>query len=179
MHQVDDRVGVPGCDVRPELGTATPDRQQEDADARAGAEGQVGVVADEHASENTQDGTRRQPGCRQLGKPLVPHRAAQAGRGTVIAPASPVIVTEAGTRVAPDMMEKWWRRDRNALGAGNYCLHELRHSYLTQLARAGVHPKVMQELAGHANSAITMDIYTHTDMGAKFEAAEALKNSLA
>ncbi len=65
------------------------------------------------------------------------------------------------------------------VGAGNYCLHELRHSYLTQLARAGVHPKVMQELAGHANSAITMDIYTHTDMGAKFEAAEALKQSLA
>ncbi len=130
-------------------------------------------------STKTQAGRRKLPLTEEALAYFRIHRSAQAGRGTVIAPAGPVIVTEAGTRVAPDMMEKWWRRDRETLGAGNYCLHELRHSYLTQLARAGVHPKVMQELAGHANSAITMDIYTHTDMGAKFEAAEALKQSLA
>ena len=40
---------------------------------------------------------------------------------------------------------------------------------------AGVHPKVMQELAGHANSQITMDIYTHVDMTGKRAAAEALQ----
>lgn len=46
------------------------------------------------------------------------------------------------------------------------------------MARAGVHPKVMQALADHANCAITMDIYTHTDMTAKRDAAEALKRSM-
>ena len=76
------------------------------------------------------------------------------------------------------MLEKWWRHDRAGLDAEGYCLHELRHSYLTSLARAGVHPKVMQELAGHANSAITMDIYTHTDMNEKFAAAEAWEKAM-
>ena len=57
-------------------------------------------------------------------------------------------------------------------------INKLRHSYLTSLARAGVHPKVMQELAGHANSAITMEIYTHTDMNEKFAAAEAWEKAM-
>lgn len=90
----------------------------------------------------------------------------------------PIIVTETGTRVHPDMLEKWWRRDRAGPGAQDNFLHELRHSYLTALARAGVHPKVMQALAGHANCAITMDIYTYTDMTAKRDTAEALKRSM-
>lgn len=38
----------------------------------------------------------------------------------------------------------------------------------------GVHPKVMQELAGHHSSQITMDIYTHVNMDAKREAVEAV-----
>ena len=38
----------------------------------------------------------------------------------------------------------------------------------------GVHPKVMQELAGHYSSQITMGIYTHVNMDAKREAVEAV-----
>lgn len=34
--------------------------------------------------------------------------------------------------------------------------------------------KMMQELAGHHSSQITMDIYTHMDMDAKREAVEAV-----
>jgi integrase len=39
---------------------------------------------------------------------------------------------------------------------------------------SGVHPKVMQELAGHYSSQITMDIYTHVNMEAKREAVAAV-----
>jgi len=47
--------------------------------------------------------------------------------------------------------------------AGRYGdFHSLRHSYVTALARAGVHPKVAQQLARHASIAITMDQYSHT-----------------
>ena len=35
-------------------------------------------------------------------------------------------------------------------------------------------PKVMQELAGHYSSQITMDIYTHVNMDAKKEAVAAV-----
>lgn len=76
------------------------------------------------------------------------------------------------------MLEKWWKRDREGLGAGDFCMHELRHSYLTALTRAGIHPRVMQELAGHANSQITMDIYTHVNMDGKREAAEVLERAM-
>lgn len=44
----------------------------------------------------------------------------------------------------------------------------------TLLAMNGVHPKVMQELAGHYSSQITMDIYTHVNMDAKRAAVEAV-----
>ena len=41
-----------------------------------------------------------------------------------------------------------------------------------------MHPKVMQKLAGHASSTITMDIYTHVDVSGKRKAAEALAAAL-
>ena len=39
--------------------------------------------------------------------------------------------------------------------------HQLRHTYITNLIRAGIDPKTVQYLAGHENSKITMDIYAH------------------
>jgi integrase len=43
----------------------------------------------------------------------------------------------------------------------NVSFHGLRHSHLTSLLRAGVHPKIASERAGHASVAITMDVYQH------------------
>ena len=106
------------------------------------------------------------------------HRDQQIIKGFPAGPENPVVITEAGTRVHPDILEKWWKRDRQALGARDFTMHELRHSYLTALARNGVHPTVMQELAGHASSAITMDIYTHVSMDGKRQAAEKLEKAL-
>jgi hypothetical protein len=40
--------------------------------------------------------------------------------------------------------------------------HALRHTFLTNLARSGVHPKVAQALARHSTITLTMDRYTHT-----------------
>jgi len=49
--------------------------------------------------------------------------------------------------------------------------HALRHTFITNLARAGVHPKVAQQLARHSSITLTMDRYSHTVIG---ELAEAL-----
>ena len=65
-------------------------------------------------------------------------------------------------------------KNRVKFGLEGYTLHELRHTYLTLLAMNSVHPKVMQELAGHYSSQITMDIYTHVNVGAKREAVAAV-----
>ena len=39
--------------------------------------------------------------------------------------------------------------------------HDLRHSTATLLLTLGVHPKVVQELLGHSQIFVTMDIYSH------------------
>ncbi|MGZ6376061.1 MAG: tyrosine-type recombinase/integrase [Ktedonobacterales bacterium] len=39
--------------------------------------------------------------------------------------------------------------------------HDLRHTCATLLLRAGVHPKKVSELLGHASIAITLDLYSH------------------
>ncbi|HEG43097.1 MAG TPA: hypothetical protein ENH94_03510 [Phycisphaerales bacterium] len=40
--------------------------------------------------------------------------------------------------------------------------HALRHSFITNLARAGVHPADAMALARHASITLTMNYYTHT-----------------
>lgn len=87
---------------------------------------------------------------------------------------TPVIATHYGERVTPGSLSRWWSIDRERFGLDGWSFHELRHSYLTLLALNGVHPKVMQELAGHYSSQITMDIYTHVNLDAKKEAVAAV-----
>lgn len=43
--------------------------------------------------------------------------------------------------------------------------HALRHTFITNLARAGVHPAEAKELARHSSITLTMDYYTHTRLG--------------
>ena len=40
--------------------------------------------------------------------------------------------------------------------------HSLRHTFISNLARGGVHPKVAQTLARHSTITLTMDRYSHT-----------------
>jgi len=40
--------------------------------------------------------------------------------------------------------------------------HSLRHTFITNLANSGVHPKTTQTLARHGSISLTMDNYTHT-----------------
>ena len=47
--------------------------------------------------------------------------------------------------------------------ANDFVPYDLRHTYCTDLARAGVDIRTAQKLMGHANISITADIYTHVD----------------
>lgn len=89
---------------------------------------------------------------------------------------TPVILSTTMGRLSPNVLESWWVRDREKFGLEGWAFHELRHSYLSTLALRGVHPKVMQELAGHASSEITMEIYTHVNMEAKRAAADVVSD---
>ena len=43
--------------------------------------------------------------------------------------------------------------------------HGLRHTFITNLARAGVHPSVAQSLARHSDPKLTLGRYTHVELG--------------
>ena len=59
--------------------------------------------------------------------------------------------------------------------AGRYAdFHSLRHTFITNLARSGVHPKVAQDLARHSTIQLTLDRYTHTALETQAEALEKL-----
>jgi integrase len=41
--------------------------------------------------------------------------------------------------------------------------HALRHTFITQLAKSGVHPSKAKELARHSTITLTMDVYSHCE----------------
>lgn len=140
-------------------------------------------------STKTRAGVRRLPMASFVARALARHREAQTRFLDALADKkderfrraeeTPVMVNSKGLRTNPNNFAAHWRRDRKSLGVDGWCLHELRHSYLSMLALEGVHPKVMQDLAGHADSRTTMDIYTHVNMSQKRCAADALEAVMA
>ena len=56
--------------------------------------------------------------------------------------------------------------------------HDLRHTHISHLLAAGVHPKVASERAGHSSVSITLDVYSHLLPGMQEEAANRIDAAL-
>jgi integrase len=56
--------------------------------------------------------------------------------------------------------------------------HDLRHTCATLLLSRGHHPKLVQELLGHASVAITLDRYSHVLPGMSDQTAAAMESAL-
>jgi Site-specific recombinase XerD len=58
---------------------------------------------------------------------------------------------------------------------GKYAdFHGLRHTFISNLGRAGVSPKTAQVLARHSDISLTMNIYSHVDQAAQADAINLL-----
>lgn len=89
-----------------------------------------------------------------------------------IGPNDPILLARRGSPWArsPDNLGRLFRaaltragilhHDRNNRGLS---MHALRHTFLTEARRAGVSPRVAQELAGHADVETTLGFYDHVD----------------
>ncbi len=58
-------------------------------------------------------------------------------------------------------LRKVFRRFLVSIGLSHMRFHDLRHSAATILLAMKVHPKVVQEILGHSQIAMTLDVYSH------------------
>ena len=66
-----------------------------------------------------------------------------------------------GDYLHPDRMVERFQQLLKEAGLPHLRFHDLRHSAATILLSMGVHAKVVQELLGHSNISMIMDIYSH------------------
>ncbi len=82
-----------------------------------------------------------------------------------------VICREDGRPWHPGSFSAEWRQEAKRLGL-KLRWHDLRHTHATLLAKAGEHPKVVQERLGHASITTTMDMYSQVLPDMQERAAE-------
>ncbi|HEX6554946.1 MAG TPA: site-specific integrase [Ktedonobacteraceae bacterium] len=91
-----------------------------------------------------------------------------------------VFCTPLGTHLNPtrdmlDLLKVFLKR----AGLPDIRFHDLRHSSATLLLSLGVHPKVVQEILGHSQISMTLDIYSHVLPGMHQDAMARLNAALA
>lgn len=58
-----------------------------------------------------------------------------------------------------------------------FTMHSLRHTFATKCFELGIEPKIVQEILGHSNISMTMNIYTHPSEAIKKAAIEKIQVS--
>ena len=73
-----------------------------------------------------------------------------------------IFATEIGTPVNPEnLVNRSFKPLLKRASLPEIHFHDLRHTCATLLLGRGVHPKIVQELLGHATIAMTLDTYSH------------------
>ena len=72
-----------------------------------------------------------------------------------------VFCTLTGTHLRPSHVVVEFKQLLSRADLPDIRFHDLRHSAATLLLSAGVHAKVVQEMLGHTQIGMTMDIYSH------------------
>jgi integrase len=82
--------------------------------------------------------------------------------GSLYQPGGLVFATESGTLINPsNLRNRSFKPLLRRAGLPDICFHDLRHTCATLLLSQGTHPKLVQELLGHATIAMTLDTYSH------------------
>jgi len=111
------------------------------------------------------------------------HRARQAEEklkaGSVYQDQGLVFAGKAGNLINPsNLRQRSFAPLLKRAGLPRITFHDLRHTCASLLFQKNVHPKIVQELLGHASVAITLDTYSHMLPGMGGEAADAMGEAL-
>ena len=90
-----------------------------------------------------------------------------------------VFCTSIGTHLNPtrdvlDVLKSFLKK----AGLPNIRFHDLRHSSATMLLGMQVHPKIVQEILGHSQISMTMDIYSHVLPSMQEEVMQKINKAL-
>jgi integrase len=90
-----------------------------------------------------------------------------------------VFATYTGTPVNPEnLVKRSFKPLLERAGLLEIRFHDLRHTCATLLLGGGVHPKLVQELLGHATIAMTLDTYSHYLPSMGDQTARAMEDAL-
>lgn len=89
-----------------------------------------------------------------------------------------VFCTKRGTHLTPNYVPTTFKRLLKKAGLPNMRFHDVRHTAATTLLALGVNPQIVQELLGHTEISMTMDIYSHVLPTMQQEAMEKLRQAL-
>jgi integrase len=135
----------------------------------------AGIIEVVRSIEQTKEGLRvKAPKTKRGKRPVVlPASAVEVLRAHKVAQAeerlalglgkSDLILTRVdGDMIKPNSFSSWVARVAKRAGVLHIMpVHGLRHSHITNLLRANVHPKVASERAGHSRVGFTLDRYSH------------------
>jgi len=89
-----------------------------------------------------------------------------------------VFCTLVGTHLSPNHVIDEFKKLLKKAELPDIRFHDLRHSAASLLLTAGVHPKIVQEILGHTQIGMTMDIYSHVLPGMQEDAMNKLHDAL-
>lgn len=106
------------------------------------------------------------------------HRPRQAGQRLLVGPdwegTGLPFMTVVGGPLHPRNLVRAFDQAARQAGVPRIRVHDLRHNAASVALRQGVHPKLLQEMLGHANVAITLGTYSHVTEEMHREAAERI-----
>jgi integrase len=85
-----------------------------------------------------------------------------------------VFTTRRGTPLEPRNATRGFKRFLRRAGLPDMRFHDLRHSFATLLLIQGASPRVVMEMLGHSQIALTMNTYSHVIPAMQREAAAKL-----
>jgi integrase len=92
--------------------------------------------------------------------------------------ASLIFTTRNGTPLDQKHVQRPFHALLKKAGLGRIRFHDLRHTCASLLLAQNVHPKVVQNLLGHSQIGITMDIYSHVMPSAQRDASRQIDELL-
>ena len=110
------------------------------------------------------------------------HRVRQTERRLALGPmwveTGRVFTREDGSHLHPDVLSKRFDVWVGRIGLPRITFHGLRHTWATMALEMGVHAKVVSERLGHANIAVTLDVYSKVRPAMDVAAAELVASGL-